>query len=251
MIKVHDIEYERIDFPCGEMQVRIKGGEFGEHYNITMEWEKNEDVIELLQVCDALNRLEMRPDTLTLPYVPYSRQDRVAVWGDSLSIAVFAKLINSIGFRTVTIYDPHSDVTPALITNCRVIPQRTMVQRHLQGKRNFYLVSPDTGAVKKIYSLDATVDAVGVVEFNKQRDPTTGEIISVTAPPPMALKSDTFYIVDDICDGGRTFVEIAKVLRKWGAMKIGLIVTHGFFTKGLQVFDGLIDEVYTYKGRLK
>jgi ribose-phosphate pyrophosphokinase len=50
-------------------------------------------------------------------------------------------------------------------------------------------------------------------------------------------------MVDDICDGGRTFIELAKELRGMGAEKVHLYVTHGFFTKGLSVFDGIIDVV--------
>ena len=54
-------------------------------------------------------------------------------------------------------------------------------------------------------------------------------------------------IIDDICDGGATFINIAKELRKPGYMykdnKIYLIVTHGIFSKGTtklsQYFDGI------------
>ena len=63
-----------------------------------------------------------------------------------------------------------------------------------------------------------------------------------------------FYIVDDICDGGRTFIEIAKYLKEADSIdssRIHLMVTHGFFTKGLGVFDGLIDHIYTRKGKIK
>jgi ribose-phosphate pyrophosphokinase len=53
-----------------------------------------------------------------------------------------------------------------------------------------------------------------------------------------------FLIVDDICDGGRTFTELAKVLKKWTDMPVDLYVTHGIFSKGMSVFDGLIDNIY-------
>ena len=53
-------------------------------------------------------------------------------------------------------------------------------------------------------------------------------------------------IVDDICDGGRTFIELAKVLKERGAGKIGLFVTHGIFSQGVGVlFDNGIDFIYT------
>ena len=33
----------------------------------------------------------------------------------------------------------------------------------------------------------------------------------------------------DICDGGRTFIELAKVLKDNGAKRVTLYVTHGIF----------------------
>ena len=47
-------------------------------------------------------------------------------------------------------------------------------------------------------------------------------------------------IVDDICDGGRTFIELAKEIKKQTNTPIYLIVTHGIFSAG---FDKLSDEL--------
>ena len=47
-----------------------------------------------------------------------------------------------------------------------------------------------------------------------------------------------------ICDGGRTFVELGKKLKELGATKVNLHVTHGIFSKGKDVFEGTVDEVY-------
>ena len=59
------------------------------------------------------------------------------------------------------------------------------------------------------------------------------------------LKKDV-TIVDDISDGGRSFIELAAVLRKRNVGKIYLYVTHGIFSKGLDVlFEAGIDEVFT------
>ena len=53
-------------------------------------------------------------------------------------------------------------------------------------------------------------------------------------------------IIDDICDGGGTFIPIAKELKAKGCRKVVLYVTHGAFTKGTQVlFENGIDEIFT------
>ena len=60
-------------------------------------------------------------------------------------------------------------------------------------------------------------------------------------------ENKTFVIVDDICDGGRTFIELAKVIRKDYSKdsKIVLIITHGIFSKGFETVFEHVDEVYT------
>jgi ribose-phosphate pyrophosphokinase len=59
-----------------------------------------------------------------------------------------------------------------------------------------------------------------------------------------------FIIIDDICDGGRTFVEIAKAIRDVRSKeifkdKIYLVVTHGIFSAGFEELEKWFDGIYT------
>lgn len=82
----------------------------------------------------------------------------------------------------------------------------------------------------------------------KKRNVKTGEITETTVHID-DLNGKDCYIVDDICDGGRTFIEIAKVLRRKNSGKIILMVSHGFFTKGKSVILKHIDSIFTQSGR--
>lgn len=249
MIIPNGFKYNRFNFPVGEMHINITYSERKE-VSIFFKFEKNEDLIELLLVVDALKRYNLNLDFIEMNYVPFSRQDRVANYGDCFSLKVFADLINSCQARTVFVTDPHSDVTTALINNCEVVTQDNVFLPYFEDKSDFWLISPDGGALKKIYKLAEKVNCAGVIECSKLRNVKTGEITGVTVHKEHPLGYDC-YIVDDICDGGRTFTEIAKELRKLNTGKIILMVTHGHFTKGLEVFDGLIDEIYTLSGKVK
>lgn len=248
-----EIEVKKFNFPCGEMHIQIKNWPItGDEFDQEFEFKKNEDIIELFLKVDAMKRLGMTLRTLTIPYVPFSRQDRVNVKGECFSLAVFADFINSLGAKKVVVVDPHSDVTPALIKNCAVVHQHEIFAPMFKDKNDFFLISPDGGALKKIYKLAALVDSIGVIECSKNRNVKTGEITGVKVyTDGRNMAGVDCYIVDDICDGGRTFIEIAKELKKLNCGKIILMVTHGFFTKGLEVFDDLIDEIYTLKGKIK
>jgi ribose-phosphate pyrophosphokinase len=248
MIKGIGFDHEKFNFPVGEMHIRLKDYRPYSRVSVNFHFEKNEDVIELLLVCDALKREGMVLEGIAMPYVPFGRQDRVAVSGESFSLAVFCELLNSCGAKEVNITDPHSDVSTALIKNVKAVSQHEVFERYLVGKKGF-LVSPDGGALKKIYKLSQAVK-LPVIECSKKRNVEDGSITGVVVHTEN-LEGNDCFIVDDICDGGRTFTEIAKVLKTKNSGKIILMVTHGFFTKGLEVFDGLIDEIYTLKGQVK
>lgn len=80
--------------------------------------------------------------------------------------------------------------------------------------------------------------------MRENRDPVTGKIQNshVNATD---LSGKTAVITDDICDGGATFIGIAEELKKLNCQHVVLYVTHGIFSKGLAVFDGKVDRIFT------
>jgi phosphoribosylpyrophosphate synthetase len=82
----------------------------------------------------------------------------------------------------------------------------------------------------------------------KHRDIHTGKITHTEVPLSEAryYKDSKFVIVDDICDGGRTFIELAKAIReKVADAKIYLVVTHGLFTSGFDQLNIYFEKVFT------
>ncbi len=247
------VPHKKFNFPVGETHVTAEVTDFTGLADINWEYENDSEIIELLLLANSLHGLGIKVRRLNIPYVPFSRQDRVANAGEPLSIKVICDLINSIGAESVRITDPHSDVTTALLNNVQVIPQQDVFHLYLPRTTYYYLVSPDAGALKKIYKSKARGGDLchGVIECNKQRNTVTGEITGINVPVAYLSPGASFIIMDDICDGGGTFVAIAKELKKTQPASVTLMVTHGFFTKGLSVFDGLIDHIYTRKGKIK
>lgn len=242
---------ERFKFPGGEVHVRLGDTE---HYNkssaatITALLHSSDNVMELLLQTDALRRAGWKDIDLVMPYVPYARQDRVMVAGEPLSVKVFCDLINAQNYRTVEIWDPHSDVTPALLNNCKVVPQHVLIDDSLElVTEDTVLVCPDAGARKKTMLAAKALNLKNVVYADKKRDVETGVITGTVlsgVPDDWSLSSD-HIIVDDIADGGATFLGLAKVLREAGVTgAIVLYVTHGIFSKGFEPFKGLIDHIH-------
>lgn len=193
---------------------------------------------------------------LMLPYLPHARADRVFEEGNAHPLNVF--LNNVQGFDDIHLTDPHSDFYKIYETE----EDRKFVVKHQhecfrQIVRNIesgsILISPDKGATNKIYKLQKKLDyamiSTLVIEATKIRDVATGRIISTELPKPVdqSVKDKVCYIVDDICDGGGTFLPLADKLREAGAKEVHLYVTHGIFAKGLNVFRGKIDKLHVYQ----
>ena len=173
--------------------------------------------------------------------------------GGSFGLAFFANIVNSANARVVSAIDVHSPACIDLIKNLHVIQQHEVFVEKFRNKTGFVLVAPDKGSLPKIEKLAFCVDEFGVLTFDKERELSTGKILRHY---PKDWRDDylgkDFYIVDDICDGGATYVSIGKQLKILSPnSKVVLMVTHGFFTKGLDVFNDIIDEVYTKEGKIK
>ncbi|URC22146.1 ribose-phosphate pyrophosphokinase [Serratia phage vB_SmaM-ChuuTotoro] len=247
---------EFFTFSGGERNVKIPKVDYKDSpVWFTAHITSSDGIMDLLLLKDAVdNHDSMRSSDkrLVIPYLPYARQDRVMVEGEALSVRVMADLINSMGFDSVLVNDPHSDVGPALIKNLHVKPVEEEAISLLVRNDHFMRVpkddlvicSPDAGALKKVSKVAKNMNIEEMVIGIKHRNVATGQITG-TGFMGADVKGRTVLMVDDIADGGATFIHLGKALKDAGAKSVLLYVTHGIFSKGMEVFDGVIDAVYT------
>ena len=214
-------------------------------------FESNEDLFNLMVVKKWVddNFLDNSRCKLLIKYFPYCQMDR-AMNSHLFSLKYVAQIINDMKFDEIEVWDPHSNVLPALLNHCREFyPVEAFLEAEAHcndGLQWDLLFFPDNGAAKK-YSeiLDVKKYRFG----NKKRNLDTGEIVCYEV---IANKEDIegkkILIVDDMVMGGRTFVEAAKALREMGASQVDLYVTHlkpearkFYNSKG----NGLIDNIYS------
>lgn len=209
---------------------------------------------ELAMLVDAIRIIDKNAlICLYITYIPYARQDRVCNDGEALSSKVYANLINSLGCYSVTITDPHSDVITACIDNCDGVKQENIItgySKELHDKLvddKYVIVSPDAGSNKKITSFCKKFNIDSFVRADKTRNVQTGRITkTVVHCAPVEVAGKDCLIVDDLCDSGYTFTQLANELRYKGAKTVSLYVTHGIFSKGLGLLlDNGIDHIYT------
>jgi ribose-phosphate pyrophosphokinase len=155
-------------------------------------------------------------------------------------------MIMAAGFAKIRVLDPHSAVSTTLLGATAVYPLATLKSVIESFPPQLKIVAPDAGATPRVAHLMAALgmtDRLMVVQGVKHREPSTGRLSGFGLINGSVVGGMNCLIVDDLCDGGGTFVGLAEVLRAHGAKHVALFVTHGVFTKG-GVLAG-VDEIFT------
>lgn len=235
---------QRIKLPVNDEAARC--WMFRDINSLRWNYESDEELFALYAIARTLH--EGKPDakvTLTMPYVPNARMDRVMVGSNMLfTLKYFCEIINLCDFYWVSILDPHSPVTEAMIDRVVVNYPITAVQRVVGrmvdkyhcNKDDILIVFPDAGAAKRYTDLGFDTP---YITAEKHRDLSTGKIQSIKLSDPDVIAGKSILIVDDICCKGGTFMNIAEqCLRRedpaTNAQNISLYVSHCENT----IFDG-------------
>lgn len=234
------IVFERLRFNGGENHIKLQSP-IPEQVTIEAQLKNSDYVMELFLATDALRRSGAKEITLLCPYIPYSRQDRVMVKGEPLSIKVFTQMLNAQGYKAIYTLDNHSPVTTALIDNCIEIDNTRILAKFIEA--DSFLVSPDAGAYKKSLKI-ASYFELTMVCASKIRNVADGSITGTYVDVTDLCGKDC-YIIDDICDGGRTFIELAKVLNQKNSGEIFLYISHGIFSYGVDSLKEHISKIHT------
>lgn len=248
-----DVSFKSMVFPDGQPHIKIDTDSVHQldkkaALRVLARITSPADLLLVLLVKNTLDYLEFEHIELHISYLLAARMDRVMLEGEPFSLKVVAGMLNLGNFKKVKIFDPHSEVATALIDRSYTVTNHEFVRDALQDYFSdhndslYCLVSPDAGALKKIHKLAQFLDIDNVVECMKERDLKTGTLTNFQTATE-SLQGQTCFLVDDICDGGGTFAGTAAMLKEKGAAKVVLIVSHGIFSKGINITA--VDNIYT------
>jgi ribose-phosphate pyrophosphokinase len=215
-------------------------------YKIIWHYENEAELIHLLQLKKLIkddsvsfSSAKYGIEELVIPYFPYARQDKPIDNNSTFSRTVILDLLNQYFSKTkITTFDVHSEL--AGIVN--VHPIWEIVNTIHESKVDL-ICYPDSGAEKRYAK-----QFINYVVAEKVRNQTTGVIEGhKLLDEGINLLDKNVLIVDDICDGGATFISVAKMLKSAGAANIDLYVSHGIFSKGVHLLTELggIRNIYT------
>jgi ribose-phosphate pyrophosphokinase len=260
-----DIKYKISKFPDGQQnivldtrQVPIRSRysldsnspEFVLPITIKSRLNNFQDLELIICATQSLRNLGVKEIHLYTPYFLGSRSDRqFEEGGNNYLKQVICPIINSLNFKSVTVLDPHSDVLEACLNDFRKEDNSKLIKwsiTQMYGTaESKILISPDSGALKKIYKLTEQIGYKReVICCSKSRD-TNGKLSKIQVPLEQRIIQDKdLVIIDDIGDGCRTFINIAKEIRTKFNNKLYLVITHGIFSQGLLELSKYFKNIY-------
>jgi ribose-phosphate pyrophosphokinase len=255
-------QYKAWKFAGGEIHFKLKTPLIpieNPDINIQIRVNSSDDLMLLIIAIDTVKKAnENAHITVFMPYMPYQQADRDFSTEECFSLKTVTNLLNTLPVNKYIIFDAHSDVSPALLKNCRVISNELYIAHIIRNvilKENMYdesklvILSPDAGAYKKIFKLASNILFKGeVASANKSRSISTGNIDSVELSK-QDFEGKDILIIDDICIGGRTFVELAKKLKERNVGKLYLAVSHGIFSNGFSELSKYFEKAFTTDSR--
>ena len=230
---------------------------------ISWHYENDSEMITLMYLVNHIRRFYPRyPIFLSMPYIPNARMDRVKHDNEIFTLKYFADFINGLKFDEVHVFDPHSDVSCALINNIVIHSSERFIKDTIDDIRfktnngELIIYFPDAGAYKRYKDLTCFNDYKKIYG-QKVRDWDTGQILglkivnedgeeiskvaygfdyetnglnpeikvsSSTVVP--ALQYKVILMVDDIISYGGTLHYSAVELEKLGSKNIYAFATH-------------------------
>lgn len=239
---VNGIPYEIQCFPDGEMQFVLKGGLcHKEGVRVNARVANANELFILAQVLDICNRHGMIPE-VHISYLMGARMDRVMDFNRPFSMKVVQDVLNRYD-ADFFVYDPHN---PALM--CRSEKWRVDRFEKELVVEDAVLCFADKGAESR-YTDDMCVNYLrDRFHCEKERDTTTGKLngfkVELGNVSPARIKGSNIVLIDDLCDGGGTFLGIIKLLRELNPKSISLCLSHAVQREGLIKVANEYDDVY-------
>jgi ribose-phosphate pyrophosphokinase len=245
---------EQFTFPAGE--AHIKGfdklvlGDY-EYFFADVRGHSPQDLFHLALWANGLREKRIEEDTASgkhgpmpvyhvlMPYLPAARSDR----GVPVGAFTYAEFLNQCVMpNSIIAVDPHSDYMPSMLNGhydiLKVFPFERIIKNEIQNVESDEMarpyvgvIAPDAGAVDRA-TRAARLMGVPVYRAGKTRDFETGKLTGFHMEDELPAEGK-LLIVDDICDGGGTFVGLADAIGLDNT-RLDLWVTHGVFSKGVE-----------------
>jgi ribose-phosphate pyrophosphokinase len=186
----------------------------------------NDNVMELLIMCDALRRASAGSITAVIPYYGYARQDRKVAPRTPITSKLVADLITASGVTRVVSVDLHAGQIQGFfnIPFDHLYAMPVMLE-DLKKKfdESAVFVSPDAGGVERARAYSKRRNASLAIIDKRRERANVSEVMHLIGD----VRGKDCIIIDDMIDTAGTLAGAARALEEKGAKRIVACATHG------------------------
>ena len=223
-------------FENSELRVRVLDAEVESQVTLiqSLSHPTNDHLVEFCLIADALKRAGAKQINAIIPYIGYSKQDKVFRAGEPLSVKVIANMLQTAPIDRITTFDLHN---PSIVgffdiplVNIYARPAFLEYFRPTLGERAI-VVAPDAGSMKNSTQFAVEL-GLQVAYIDKKRDLSTGKVEIIG----MSREVEGFdcILIDDMISTGSTLIEVSRFLKSRGARSVRIGVTHHLYIDGVQ-----------------
>ena len=161
------------------------------------------------------------------PYLAYTRQDKIFVDGEIITIKLVGKILACLGITKLITIDSHKpnalNYSFATI-DLTAIPSLSSYVKHNLTMNNPIVISPDEGGIERAKKFAGLINA-NSLSLVKTRDRFTGDV-SISLLDQGPLKNCDALIVDDMISTGASIMKTIELLKKYHIGNVYAICTH-------------------------
>lgn len=187
----------------------------------------NDNLMELLIMCDALRRASAQNITAVIPYYGYARQDRKIAPRTPITSKLVADLLVASGVNRVLCVDLHAGQIQGFFNipfdHLYALPVFLDDYLKLRFGKDAVFISPDAGGVERTRAYSKRLDASLAIIDKRRERANVSEVMHLIGD----VQGRDCIIVDDIIDTAGTLCNAARAVMENGARSVVACATHG------------------------
>ena len=208
----------------------------------------NDNLMELLVMCDACRRASAGRITAVIPYFGYARQDRKAKSRDPISAKLVANMITAAGADRVLTMDLHAnqiqgffDIPVDNLLGSPIFVDH-FIEKYASCHDDTMVVSPDVGSVARARAFAQKLNMPLAIVDKRRQKANSSEVMNIIGE----VEGKHVILLDDMVDTGGSLCHAAKALVEIGHAKdVTACASHGVLSGPAiqRITDSVLDEV--------
>ena len=190
----------------------------------------NDNLMELLIMCDALRRASAAAITAVIPYYGYARQDRKVAPRTPITSKLVADLLVAAGVSRVLCVDLHAGQIQGFFNipfdHLYALP--VFLDDYLKTRydQTAVFIAPDAGGVERTRAYSKRLGASLAIVDKRRERANVSDVMHLIGD----VKDRDCIIVDDIIDTAGTLTNAARAVMDRGAKRVVACASHGVFS---------------------